>query len=97
MRSQAVIDLLLWSFVLALAPVAIGLSWKLVSAVGHQISEAFMHALRWEDMRPWSLDLPSGPRLSRGRTPCTESGVAWHHIGGEHFGADGWASSRRVK
>jgi hypothetical protein len=73
-----VIDLVLWSFVLALAPVALGLSWKLISGIGRLIglglSRAFEGAEQWRSLRPLSFDPPSSSISMAGRTPCPGTG-----------------------
>jgi hypothetical protein len=66
-----VVDLALWSFVIALTPGALGLAWKLISRVGDLIglglSRAFEDAQQW---RPLRLNPSSGSISTAGRTPC---------------------------
>jgi hypothetical protein len=73
-----VIWLVFWSFVITLTPVALGLSWKLISGIGRLIglglSRAFEGAERWRSLHPLSFDPPSSPVLMAGRTPCPGAG-----------------------
>ena len=54
------VDFVLWSFVIALTPVALGLAWKLVSGIGNWIglviSGPFEKEEPWEPLRPLSSD-----------------------------------------
>jgi hypothetical protein len=57
-----VIWLVLWSFVITLTPVALGLAWKLISGIGRliglRLSRAFESAEQWRSLRPLSFDPP---------------------------------------
>ena len=57
------IRLVLWSFVMALTPVALGLAWKLISGMGRLIglrfARAFEGAEQWRSPRPPSFDRES--------------------------------------
>ena len=72
------LDLVLWSFVIALTPVALGLAWKLISRVGDLIglglSRAFEDAKQWRPLHPLSFSPPSGSLSTAGRTPCPGTG-----------------------
>jgi hypothetical protein len=65
------VDLVLWSFVIALTPVVLGLAWKLVSGIGNWIglviSGPFEEAEPWEPLRPLSLTLAISSSLSSRR------------------------------
>lgn len=78
-----VVNLVFWSFAVALTPIALGLAWKLISEIPHWIalglSRVFEDAEPWGPPRPLNLDPPSGciakagrtsrPRTARSRTP----------------------------
>jgi hypothetical protein len=73
-----VIELVLWSFVMALTPVALGLAWKLISGIGRLIgiglSRAFESAEQWRSLRPLRFDSPSSSISMAGGTPSPGSG-----------------------
>jgi len=73
-----VIDLVLWSFVLALTPVALGLTWKLISRVGDLFglrpSRACQDAEQWRLVRPLNFNPPSGSISVACRGPFTGTG-----------------------
>jgi hypothetical protein len=66
------VDLVLWSFGLALAPVALGLTWKLVCGIGnwigHEISRLFEVDEQLDPLRSLSFNPPSGSFSTAGRT-----------------------------
>ena len=72
------VDLVLWSFVTALTPVALGLAWKLIFGIGNVIglwlSWAFEDAEQWGPLCPLSFDPPSGSLSVAGRTPYSGIG-----------------------
>jgi hypothetical protein len=72
------VDLVLWSFVLVLTPVALGLAWKLIYTVGDLIglglSRAFEGAEQGRSLRPLNFNPPSGYLSTAGRTPCPGTG-----------------------
>jgi hypothetical protein len=72
------VDLVLWSFVISLAPVALGLTWKLISGtgdlIGRGLSWAFESAEQWGPLRPLNFNPPSGFISMAGRTPCPGTG-----------------------
>jgi hypothetical protein len=57
-----VIGLVLWSFVITLTPVALGLAWKLISGIGRliglRLARAFAGAEPWRSLRPLRFDPP---------------------------------------
>ena len=57
------IRLVLWSFVMALTPLALGLAWKLISGMGRLIGLRLARALEgaepWRSPRPSSFDRES--------------------------------------
>jgi hypothetical protein len=73
-----VIWLVLWSFVLAITPVALGLTWKLISGIGRLIglrrSRVFEGAEQWRSLRPLSFDPPSSSLSMAGSTPRPGTG-----------------------
>jgi hypothetical protein len=71
-----VIDLVLWSFVVALTPVALGLSWRLISGVGSELSRTFEGAEQWGSLPPLGFDPPSSSISVTGRTPRPGTGRA---------------------
>lgn len=72
------IDLVFWSFVIVLAPVALALAWSLISGVGDLIglglSRAFEGAEQRRPLRPLSLTPPPGSFWANGRTPSPGTG-----------------------
>jgi hypothetical protein len=72
------VDLVFWSFVVALTPVALGLAWKLVSGIGNWIglviSRPFEDDEQWGPLRPLSFNPPSGSISVAGMTPGLEAG-----------------------
>ena len=54
--------LVLWSFVISLTPVALGLAWKLTSGIGRwiglRLAQAFEGYERWRPLHPLSSDPP---------------------------------------
>jgi hypothetical protein len=80
-------DLVIWSFVIALAPVALGLFWKLISRTAYFLAAGrhgrpLESGYDWNDHRNDLLgsDLRRSPTMSLGRT---ESGS---HIQERRFG-----------
>jgi hypothetical protein len=75
------VDLVYWSFVMALTPVALGLAWRLISDVGDRIGLGRSRA--FEDAEPrGSLPLlnfhqPSGCISVAGRTSCPGTARSW--------------------
>jgi hypothetical protein len=67
------VDLVFWSFVMVLMPVALGLAWKLISGVGNliglKLSRALEDAVQWGPQRPLSFNPPSGCIAMTGGTP----------------------------
>jgi hypothetical protein len=58
-----VVDLVLWSFVIAMTPVALGLAWKLISGlgawIGRGLSRAFEDVKQWRSLRHVSFNKQS--------------------------------------
>jgi hypothetical protein len=73
-----VIELVLWSFVIALTPWALGLAWMPISGIGHLIglglSRALESAEQWRSLRPLRIDPPSSSISMTGTIPCPGSG-----------------------
>jgi hypothetical protein len=76
-----VLDLVLWSFVIALTPVALGLAWKLISGIGDRISlgpsRAFESVEQPSRLRAVNFNLPSGSISMAGKTPGPGAGWLW--------------------
>jgi hypothetical protein len=76
-----VVNLVFWSFAVALTPVAMGLAWKLVSEIPHWIalglSRAFEDAEPWGPLRPLNFDPPSGCIAMTGKTSRRGTGRSW--------------------
>jgi hypothetical protein len=62
-----VVDLVVWSFVIALAPVVVGLAWNLISGTADRIGRTLARALA--DAEPWRLHGP----VSFSQTPACVS------------------------
>jgi hypothetical protein len=71
-----VLDLVLWSFVVALAPVALGLLWRFIYGVGSELSRTFEGAKQWGALPPFGFDRPSSSNLVTGRTQRPGTGRA---------------------
>jgi hypothetical protein len=82
-----VLNLVFWSFVVALTPAALGSAWKLVSGILHwialKVSRAFEEAEHRGWLRPVSFNQPSG-------CISVADGTSW--LGA----ARSWAPDRRV-
>jgi hypothetical protein len=76
-----VIGLVLWSFVITLTLVALGLAWQLISGIGRliglRLARAFEGAEQWRSLRPLRFDPPSRSLSMAGRTPCPGTGRFW--------------------
>ena len=75
------VELVLWSFVVALTPVTLSLIWTLISGAEESIerglSWAFESAESRTIRRPLNVNPPSGPSSMAGRTPCPGTGRSW--------------------
>ena len=75
------VNLVVWSFVIALTPVVLGSAWKLVLGTLHWIARgharAFAAAEPWGPPRPLNFDPPSGYIAMAGRTSGPGTGRSW--------------------
>ena len=80
-REDAMIWLVLWSFVMTLIPVALGLAWKLTAAIGRRIGLGLARAV--ESAEPWRshhllrFDPQSSSISMTGRTQRLGTGRFW--------------------
>ena len=81
------VNLVLWSFVVVLTPIALGSAWKLVSGILHwtalKVSRAFEEAELRGSLRPVSFNQVSG-------CISVAAGTSWPGA------ARSWAPNRRV-
>src|SRR5207237_935895 len=80
-RRRTVVNLVVWSFVVALTPVVLGSAWKLVFGTLHWIalgpSRGFQDAEPWDPPRPLNFDPPSSCIAMAGRTSGPGTGRSW--------------------
>jgi hypothetical protein len=78
---NAMLWLVLWSFELVLAPVALGLAWQLISWIGRRIGLGLVRAVEGAEPRSslhlLRLDPPSGSIPMAGRTQRLGTGRSW--------------------
>ena len=71
-------NFVVWSFVVALTPVALGWAWKLAAGISHRIALGYARAFEdvesWGPHRPLNFDPPSGYIAMTGRISGTRTG-----------------------
>jgi hypothetical protein len=76
-----VFELVIWSFAVALAPVALGLAWKLVSGMGNWVglgvSRAFESVEQRGPRHPLDFNPPSCPTSMAARALYPGIGRSW--------------------